>query len=227
MKKREAAIIWALLLVCVLFFASPVLIRIPFIYKVISWYFDGLESNDFKSSYMSSIGVTIGTIMTIMGTLIMEERRLSEEELLKKEQELEKKEKELKRRREIEDSLKIVYNDLNRSFAKILFMEVAIQGGSSTRGVYIDVIRNTKFYLDSNWRERVLLLDEVLEKKTVETYYSLYNLEYEVQTTQKDVFIQMLILAIHIGEFYDNEADDIKEEYKELLKEISMVGNFE
>lgn len=110
-------------------------------------------------------------------------------------------------------------------------MEVAIQGGSSTRGVYIDVIRNTKFYLDSNWRERVLLLDEVLEKKTVEkiieTYYSLYNLEYEVQTTQKDVFIQMLILAIHIGEFYDNEADDIKEEYKELLKEISMVGNFE
>ena len=71
MKKREAAIIWALLLVCVLFFASPVLIRIPFIYKVISWYFDGLESNDFKSSYMSSIGVTIGTIMTIMGTLII------------------------------------------------------------------------------------------------------------------------------------------------------------
>ena len=221
MKKREAAIIWALLLVCVLFFASPVLIRIPFIYKVISWYFDGLESNDFKSSYMSSIGVTIGTIMTIMGTLIIQK-------VLDKNIE---KEKELKRRREIEDSLKIVYNDLNRSFAKILFMEVAIQGGSSTRGVYIDVIRNTKFYLDSNWRERVLLLDEVLEKKTVEkiieTYYSLYNLEYEVQTTQKDVFIQMLILAIQIGEFYDNEADDIKEEYKELLKEISMVGNFE
>jgi hypothetical protein len=171
MKKREAAIIWALLLVCVLFFASPVLIRIPFIYKVISWYFDGLESNDFKSSYMSSIGVTIGTIMTIMGTLIIQK-------VLDKNIE---KEKELKRRREIEDSLKIVYNDLNRSFAKILFMEVAIQGGSSTRGVYIDVIRNTKFYLDSNWRERVLLLDEVLEKKTVEKIIDMEN--------KKEIFV--------------------------------------
>lgn len=143
-----------------------------------------------------------------------------------------KKQSELKKKQTIENALKIVYYDLKMSFKKILFMETVIQAGSSMEEKYIEIIRNTKFYLDSNWREKIVLLDGVLKKETIEkiieTYYMLYNIEYEVQTTQKDIGIQMIILAIHIGEFCDDtKVEDIKEEYKELLKEISIVGNIE
>lgn len=221
MKNKEKIIISTMLCVCVLFFISPALMRISFIRDGISWYFEGLGNSNFKSSYMSSIGVAVGTIMTIIGTLFIQK-------MLDKNY---KKQSELKKKQKIENALKIVYYDLKMSFEKILFMETVIQAGNSIEEEYIEIIRNTKFYLDSNWREKIFLLDEVLKKETIEkiieTYYMLYNIEYEVQTTQKDIGIQMIILASHIGEFCDTKVEDIKEEYKELLKEISMVGNIE
>lgn len=221
MKNKEKIIISTMLCVCVLFFISPALMRISFIHDGISWYFDGLGNSNFKSSYMSSIGVAVGTIMTIIGTLTIQK-------MLDKNY---KKQSELKKKQKIENALKIVYYDLKTSFKKILFMETVIQAGSSIEEEYIEIIRNTKFYLDSNWREKIFLLDGVLKKETIEkiieTYYMLYNIEYKVQTTQKDIGIQMIILASHIGEFCDTKVEDIKEEYKELLKEISMVGNIE
>lgn len=221
MKKIEKIILGMLFLICVLFFMAPILIRIPFIHKLISWYFSGLSKSELKSSYMSSIGGAIGVIMTIISTLFIQK-------MLDKNTE---KKLEIKKRKDIEDNMKIIFYDLKTALCKMIVLGCMFNANQDNIHEFFNLAGYIKICLDNDWRKRVILLNEVLDEETVkkitETYYSLSVIEHEIYGANENNPFLMILLVAHIAKFFDDKKVDLRDEYKQLIKTIAGYANIQ
>lgn len=107
-------------------------------------------------------------------------------------------------------------------------MECAVQHADGKNIVYIELISNAGFDLDNEWRKSIISLSDVLEDEIVEkiflTYKRLSALEYRIKTTDRENEMQMIQLAVLIGQFFNENEEKVKEEYRKLLDILREKG---
>lgn len=106
---NKNVLFWISLALTILFVFSPLVLQIPILKYAVSYFFQALTSDTYKSSFIENIGSILGTVLTITGTLLIQKKI---DERTEKEK-LEKENNDVRRR------IIIIYYDLKLAFEEI------------------------------------------------------------------------------------------------------------
>lgn len=148
-----------------IFVIAPLLLRIPFIRIIVSWFLQSLGDSGYKSSYIETFGAILGTFLAITGTL-WTQRKIDE----------------VTEKKELRESALIVYYDFNFAFNDIItFMQSYLNSQRKISNVIDDLEQYQKkkkkyrIYIDDDWIHNVAKLSHLLTSNEIQMIYKLYG----------------------------------------------------
>ena len=103
MKKDKNELYIGICIIVGIFICSPLLLRIPCVRELFSWFLQPLGDSDYKSSYIETFGAILGTFLAVAGAL-WTQRKIDEAAAQK----------------EVKESALIVYYDFEFAFNDII-----------------------------------------------------------------------------------------------------------
>ena len=163
----ENIMFFIMILVTIIFVASPVMLRNERVYKWISLLLDSLKQEGYKSSYIETIGALLGTFLAISGAL-WTQRRIDKKE-----------EKNI-----VKEHALIMYYDLKFSFYSIWDCMRDYSKNVKIPGYRLnpEQIKTFEFSIDllevevgNDWRVKVASIAKYITDDEVKEIYKLYN----------------------------------------------------
>lgn len=163
-KNRNVLFIMASIIVSI-FIISPLLLRIPCIRMMLSWFLQPLGDGKYESSYIETFGAIWGTFLAVAGTL-WTQRKIDE----------------VVEKKELKESALIIYYDFKIAFSDIItFMEsVSFQQSKSMDKIdkderYMKLKMKYRIYIDDDWSHNVAKLFPILSDGEIQMIYKLYG----------------------------------------------------
>lgn len=148
-----------------MFIISPLLLRIPCIRVLFSYFLQPLVDSGYKSSYIETFGAILGTFLAVTGTLWAQ-----------------KKIDEVADKKEIKESALIVYYDFKFAFDDLAtFMVSYLKSQRKIINTINDLEKYKEFkkkyriYTDNAWIHNVAKLSPILSNDEIEIIYKLYG----------------------------------------------------
>lgn len=226
MKDKRDLLFRIVFSISILFILSPILLRTTCFKNIVQWLMEPLGNGEYKRSYMETVGTSIGTVLTIAATLMLQNKIDKKTEA----------EKIIIHQKEIEDKIVIVYYDFKLAFEdiariyKLLFIAAFLVDKNKINTFY-DSIKGIELYVDERWIRNVASLHEVLEDEMTEEIFLIYgdicSIKNGLKSNDRSDF-QALRLSNIVSKFYDGYDEDIpklKKKYQEILNLLREKGN--
>lgn len=226
MKKRNM-LFWIALVLAVLFVFSPLFLRAPAVKHSLLCFLEPLGDSTFKSSYIETVGATIGTILAITGTLMLQEMIDKKEKIEKDEQQ----------KKEIRYKVVIIYYDLKLAFVdiaeiyKLLVWSAFLNDKSDKIDEFYESASKIELYIDGNWIRNVASLCEEFDKTLLEDIFLIYgdicSIRSGLKSKSKNNY-QMLRLGSLICQFFsgvNGGEPELEEDYRKILERLKEKGN--
>lgn len=147
------------------FVAAPLLLRIPFVRDLLSWFLQPLKDSGYKSSYIETFGAILGTFLAVAGTL-WTQRKIDE----------------ASDKKEIKECALIVYYDFEFALKDLVaIMQLYTYSQRTISNVLLDYEefkkrqKRCRIYIDDDWIHNVARLSHVLASNEIQQIYTLYG----------------------------------------------------
>lgn len=151
--------------ICTVFILIPLILRIEFVYKAISWFLSPL--GEYGSSYIETLGAILGTFLAVTGAL-WTQRKIDE----------------VQDKKELRESALIVYydfefvfNDVKRFMSRYMVHQEAVCNTLENFELFkkIKEISHIYIYIDDNWIQNVAKLSCSVPDAEIQRIYKLYG----------------------------------------------------
>lgn len=220
MKREHKQISWNIPLIyfmitcfiTIIFIFSPLIIRIPFIYDLISWFLEIFKDTEYKSIYIGTVGTILGTFLAITGTLLTQNL-------------IDKHNKNIAD----EKNALIVYYDLKPALYEINDIMNSFHDFPSiytdslddiSMGIFKGILHNRYIYVNSDWRGLIASLERRLTGDTIQNAHVLYKKLSIISTTSNERNIYDLMSSLMSDK-------SLKKEYTSILSELAAIANIE
>lgn len=183
-----------------IFIISPLLLRIPFIYGICSWFLQPLGNSGYKSSYTETFGAILGTFLAVTGALWTQKKIDKAAE-----------------KKELKESALIVYYDFKFAFSDIitfmksyLFSQEKVENIIEDFETYKKLRKKYYIYIDDDWIHNVAKLSSSLSSNEIQIIYKLYG---DLNTIKK-------VFNTSINNISDDEE---KLAYSKMFNEICNI----
>lgn len=213
---------WIALILTALSVISPLILQIPQIKHIDSFFFRALTAESYKSSFVESIGSILGIALTITGTLFIQ----------KKIDEMAEKEKREKEANDVKYRIIVIYYDLKLAFEDIetiynIMMFSAFSTEEDRDIVFYDAASKYNLYIDEGWIRNVASLHNVLDKKLLEQVFLIYgdicSINTALKSKEHDKYQTARIVGL-MGRYIGNGKTPLKAEYVDILEQLRIAG---
>lgn len=222
---KKEPLFFSVIVIIFIFIIIPIILRISFIEKVICWGLSGLKYQEYKNSYITTIGSMLGSFLAISGA-VWTQRRIDETNEI----------------REAKKSALIVYYDFRFAFDNLVYIPKMVWykqykeqkfNSKSTSEFFLEYSKNIYLYIDDDWKNSVAKLSKILSQDEIKIIYDTYGKLCNVRKIlDKQIEDKSQIARIYnssVSRFYDKSMSldgshcieiSLKEEYEELLKKL-------
>lgn len=224
----ENIIFFIMILVTVIFVASPVILRNEQVYKWISLLLGSLKQEGYKSSYIETIGALLGTFLAISGAL-WTQRRIDRK----------------KEKGAVRENALIMYYDLKFSLYSIwdcmrdYSKNVKIPGirlAEDQRKIFVNSLNLVEIEICEDWREKVASVAKYLKEDEVKDIYTIYGdlqnikrMLSNIDATRSQQIYWIMHKYVHwemSGNLENLYYCMLNQEKFNVLSKISRVGDF-
>lgn len=222
---NKNVLFWISLALTILFVFSPLVLQIPILKYAVSYFFQALTSDTYKSSFIENIGNILGTVLTITGTLLIQ----------KKIDERTEKENQEKEDNDVRRRIIIIYYDFKLAFEEIAaiynfwVISSCLPGDDSTKNFY-DVVSKYDLYIDDNWIRNVASLHDIFDENLLKDIFMIYgdicSIRLALKSNNHDKY-QMARIILLLNKFYtgiEKGKPQLESEYIDILKHLKFVG---
>lgn len=219
--------------ITLLFIGSPLLIRIPFVYKVIRGFLSVFKSSNYKSTYIEAIGSVLGTFLAITGAIWTQSIFDTQEKKAQTEKNALIMYYDFKfALKSIEDIMKVIY-----PMAKCN----VLPGDETIVDLFRAEKRKHRIYIDSNWRQLVtslrddLTVDEIREAQIIYSKLSMICMSFNAsitETSRKEdnnsyLIMHDMIAVTAVPREPDVYEISIKKEIVSLIVRVAELAHIE
>lgn len=206
-----------------LFILSPLFLRFSIIKNIVAFFFEPLTYENYKSSFIETIGSIVGTILAITGTLFLQKKIDQKVEEEKKEKE----EIDIRRRIiVIYYDLKLAFDDISVMYKLFIFSSFFVNNKPGEE--FYKSASKIELYVDNNWIQNVASLHDVFDEELLEKIFLIYgdicSIKNGLKTDNYDEY-QYFRMAELIGKYFNGMGNpELKSEYKDLLEKLRVEG---
>ena len=168
MKNRKLNYVFAICCcISLVFLIAPVLLRFPFIRRVVSLFLDSLEYTDYKIAYIETLGSILGTATAISGALWTQKQ-------------IDK----VANQKEIEQSASVVYYELKFALNNVRLLltyycleanEPSIDPFNINESAFAKITKFFQLHISDDWNKHISILSSVLSSSEIGRLVALYN----------------------------------------------------
>ena len=217
-------------LIVAAFILSPLLLKINFVNEIMSNFLTELNTSEYKSSYIESLGALLGTFFAVTAALLTQ--KFFDKSAEKK---------------ELKECATIIYYDFDFAIKQIIDSELSYKETQRRKeskildkdfNWYEELRKSFTLYIDEKWIRNVAKLSHSLSNDNIKTIYDIYgDLNSVILTLSKSLpeedthfvfasFINKHINYIPKGKI-DNVKDCLNKDGKEVMDKLMQLSDIE